>query len=183
MGDFRIVLGRPFCNLWGAKDAQRGWGNSARRNARGPSLANRKHKLCPDSPPTFGFFPPSAEWWVLVFNNRRSASHYFHLTTSSSLLPPHAWIRRQFYTFRTSYLARTSPNRGDYESVPSVDTSTVLHFQHFILKIIIIKNTNSTTVLHFQHFMTVPYPMECVEFVDSSTLSALQQFNTCSSKS
>ena len=77
--------------------------------------------------------------------------------SSLFLPPPHAWIRRQFYTFRTSYLAKTSPESCDYESVPSVDTSTVLHFQHFIIIIIIIKNTNSTTVLHFQHFILTPY--------------------------
>ena len=95
-----------------------------------------------------------------------SITHAPRLTTTSSsppllpsspLPPPHAWIRRQFYTFSTSYLAKTSPESCDYESVPSVDTSTVLHFQHFIIIIIIIKNTNSTTVLHFQHFILTPY--------------------------
>ena len=107
------------------------------------------------------FFPPSPNG-----GSSFSITDAPRLTTSTSphphhllfsLLPPHARIRRQFYTSRTSYLARTSPNRGDYESVPSVDTSTVLHFQHFIIIIIIIKNTNSSTVLHFQHFILITY--------------------------
>ena len=84
-----------------------------------------------------------------------TSPHPHHLLFS--LLPRHAWIRRQFYTFRTSYLGQTSPNRGDYESVPFVDTSTVLHFQHFILIKIIIKITDSSTVLHFQHFILTSY--------------------------
>ena len=45
----------------------------------------------------------------------------------------HLWIRRQFYTFSTSYWPHTSAQMGDYRSVPRMDSSTVLHFQHLIL--------------------------------------------------
>ena len=106
------------------------------------------------------FFPPSAEWWVLVFNNRRPASHQLcPPRPRPSPPPPHPRIRRQFYTFSTSYWAKTKAKINDYRSVPYVDTSTVLQFQHFILIIIIIIIiiTNSSTVLHFQHFILTSY--------------------------
>ena len=37
--------------------------------------------------------------------------------------------------------------------MPRLDSSTVLHFQHFIIIIIIIIIMDSSTVLHFQYFI------------------------------
>ena len=68
---------------------------------------------------------------------------YLKLSSSKS------WIRRQFYTFSTlSY--------GD-KIIIIMDSTTVLHFQHFIIIIIIIIIMDSSTVLHFQHFILTPY--------------------------
>ena len=87
----------------------------------------------------------------------------------------HLWIRLQFYTFSTLSSSSSSSKTRIRLQFYTFSTSALSALSWIRL--------DSSTVLHFQHFSSSTLAVQNHEFVDSSTLSALQQFYTGSSKS